>query len=57
MWVNLIGSILALVGCILIFDARRIAKKYFDFGEENLTTDSLKLFGFLLTAVGLLMMF
>lgn len=57
MWLNLIGSVIALVGCIFIFDARRVVKKHLNFGEENLTTESLKLFGFLLVVVGLLMMF
>ena len=57
MWLKLIGSVIAFVGCILIFDGRRVAKKYLNFGEENLATMSIKLFGFVLTVVGGFMMF
>ena len=52
MWLKLIGSIILLMGCLLIFDGRRVAKKYLNIGEENLTTISIKLYGFELTVVG-----
>ena len=57
MWLKLIGSIILLMGCLLIFDGRRVAKKYLNFGEENLATVSIKLFGFVLTVVGGFTMF
>ena len=57
MWLALIGSILALVGVIFIFDGRRVIRKHFDFGEENLATQGIKIFGFILTVVGGFMMF
>lgn len=56
MWLKLIGSIIALVGTILIFDGRRVVKKYFDYGEENLATLGIKSFGFIVAVVGALMM-
>ena len=56
MWLKLIGSVIALVGCILIFDGRRVAKKYFDYGEENIATTGVKGFGFVLVVVGMIMM-
>lgn len=56
MWLKLIGSIIALVGVVLIFDGRRVVKKYFNYGEENLATLGMKSFGFILAVVGALMM-
>ena len=57
MWLALIGSILALVGVILVFDGRRVVRKHFNFGEENLATQGIKILGFILAAVGGFMMF
>lgn len=57
MWLQLIGSIIALVGCVLIFDGRRVAKKYLDYGEENIATTSVKGLGFLIAIIGAVMMF
>lgn len=57
MWLKLIGSIIALVGVTLVFDGRRVVKKYFDYGEENLATAGIKTLGFIATIVGALMMF
>ncbi len=57
MWIDLIGSIIALVGVVLIFDGRRVVKKYLNFGEENLAVQGIKTFGFLLVLVGGFMMF
>lgn len=56
MWLKLIGSIIALVGVVLIFDGRRVAKKYFDYGEENIATTGVKSFGFLIAIVGAILM-
>ena len=33
--IKIIGAAVVLVGCILIFDSRRIVKKSFSFGDEN----------------------
>ena len=56
MWLKFFGSVVVLVGVIFIFDGRRVVKKYFNFGEENNTTLGIKIFGFLMTVVGGLMM-
>ena len=56
MWIALIGSIIALVGVIFIFDGRRVVKKYLNFGEENLAVQGIKMFGFLLAVIGGAMM-
>lgn len=57
MWLKLVGSIIALVGVILVYDGRRVVKKYFNFGEENLATAGIKSFGFIITIIGAVMMF
>lgn len=57
MWIQLIGSVIALVGVILVFDGRRVAKKYFDYGEENIATTSVKSLGFIIAVIGAVMMF
>ena len=51
MWLQLIGSIIALVGVVLIFDGRRVVKKYFNYGEENIATEGIKSFGFIITII------
>ncbi|MBO5143351.1 MAG: hypothetical protein J6C46_10270 [Clostridia bacterium] len=52
MWLKIIGSAIALVGCILIFDSRRIVKKSFSFGDENVTTLGIKIFGTIMALIG-----
>jgi len=49
---KLIGAILALIGVILIYDARRITKKFFSFGDQNEGTLGLKMTGFIITMAG-----
>jgi len=51
-------GIMALVsGVKFIYDARPIAKKYFGFGDKNEATLGLKLFGFVFTLVGGLLLY
>ena len=52
MLLKIIGAVVALVGCILIFDSRRIVKKSFSFGNENVTTLGIKIFGTLIALTG-----
>ncbi len=52
MWLNVLGAMIVLVGCFLLFDARRIVKKYFNFGEENDATKGLKIIGFIIAVIG-----
>lgn len=52
MWLRIIGAAIALVGCIFIFDGRRIVKKSFSFGDENITTRGIKIFGALMALFG-----
>lgn len=50
--IKLVGSILALIGVILIYDARTITKKEFSFGDQNEATLGLKIAGYLISIAG-----
>ena len=52
MWLKIVCASLALVGCIFIFDGRRIVRKSFAFGDENVTTQGIKIFGALMALIG-----
>lgn len=49
----LIGLIFVVVGVISIYDARKLTKKLFSFQDINEGTKSLKIFGFVITILGL----
>lgn len=48
----LVGAILIAIGIILVYDARIITKKFFGFGDQNEATLGLKMFGFIFTVIG-----
>ncbi|MCI9015789.1 MAG: hypothetical protein HFJ53_01285 [Clostridia bacterium] len=50
-----IGTIMALIGTIMTYDARRITKKLFGFGDQNEATSGLKILGFVLIIIGALL--
>lgn len=47
-----VGMILALIGVIMIFDARIITKKLFSFGDQNEGVLGLKIVGFIIAIIG-----
>ena len=49
---DLVGAILIAIGIILVYDARIITKKFFGFGDQNEATLGLKMFGFIFTVIG-----
>ena len=53
---KLLGTLIIMVGVILIFDARQITKKAFSFGDQNEGTLGLKITGFILSVIGGLML-
>ena len=53
----LIGTILAMFGVILIYDARPITKKMFSFGDQNEATLGLKIVGFIISFVGCIIVY
>lgn len=48
----LVGAVLTAIGIILVYDARPITKKFFGFGDQNEATLGLKMFGFIFTVIG-----
>ena len=53
----IIGLIIVLIGVICIFDARVITKKMFSFGDQNEGSTGLKIFGFLVSITGALIIY
>lgn len=55
--IKFIAVLIALVGVILVYDARIITKKIFGFGDQNEAASGLKILGWILSTIGLLIMF
>ena len=53
----LIGSTISLMGVLLVYNARKIVRKMFSFGEENYATSGIKMIGFVLAMIGAFVMF
>lgn len=53
----IIGAVLALLGVIMIFDARILSKKLFGFGDQNEASMGMKIFGFVIAIAGALILF
>lgn len=52
-----IGLLLAMVGVIMVYDARILTKKLFSFGDQNEASSGLKILGFIIAIVGGLIVF
>lgn len=52
-----IGVIVALIGTIMVFDARSLTKKLFGFGDQNEATSGMKILGFLFAIIGALLVY
>ena len=55
--IELVAVIVILIGVILVYDARIITKKIFGFGDQNEATSGLKILGWLLAIIGILIVF
>ncbi len=53
----IIGTIIALFGTIMVFDARSLTKKLFSFGDQNEGTSGLKILGFFMAVIGALLVY
>lgn len=53
----IIGLIIAVIGVIMIYDARILTKKLFGFGDQNEATAGLKILGFILAMIGVLLIY
>lgn len=54
MILKLVGIIIAMLGVILIYDARKITRKNFGFGDQNQATLGLKILGLIFSVIGAL---
>lgn len=54
---KLIGAIIVLIGVVLIYDARIITKKLFNFGDQNEATSGFKILGTAISIVGLFILY
>ena len=52
-----IGVIIALIGTIMVFDARRLTEKLFSFGDQNEGTAGMKMIGFVFAIIGALLIY
>ncbi len=52
-----IGVIVALIGVIMVFDARTLTKKWFSFGDQNEASAGMKIIGFILGIIGTLLIY
>lgn len=52
-----IGILIALIGVILVYDARLLTKKLFGFGDQNEASLGLKILGFILAVIGGLLVY
>ena len=52
-----IGVIIALIGTIMVFDARILTKKLFSFGDQNEGASGMKIMGFILGIMGALLIY
>lgn len=53
----IIGLIIAMLGIIMIFDARYLTKRFFGFGDQNEASAGLKILGFIIAIVGALIVY
>ena len=53
----IIGLVIAIVGVIMIFDARLLTQKFFGFGDQNEATAGFKILGFAVAIIGALIVF
>lgn len=53
----IIGLLIAMMGVIMVFDARLLTQKLFGFGDQNEATAGLKIIGFIVAILGGLIVF
>ena len=54
---TIIGLVIAIIGIIMIFDARLLTQKFFGFGDQNEATAGFKIIGFVIAIIGGLIIF
>ena len=54
---TIIGLLIAIIGVIMVFDARLLTKKFFGFEDQNEATAGFKIIGFIVAIIGGLIVF
>lgn len=54
--ITIVAITLIMIGIIMIYDARKLTKKWFSFHDQNEGTKWLKIGGFILCIVGILIL-
>ncbi len=57
MFLKILGAILALLGVILVYDARPITRRIFGFGDQNEASMGMKIIGFIFAIAGGLLIY
>lgn len=57
MAIDCIALIMALIGVIIVYDARILTKKLFGFGDQNRAAWGLKILGFIIAIIGALIIY
>ena len=55
--INLIALAIVILGVVMVYDARRITKKLFSFGDQNDASMGLKMLGFIIAMIGALIFY
>ena len=55
--IDLVAVLLILAGVILVYDARMITNKIFSFGDQNEASGGLKILGWIISIIGILIIF
>lgn len=50
--VKIVALLIIAIGVVLIYDARKIGKKWFSFGDRNSAVKTLKIVGFIIAIIG-----
>lgn len=54
---TIISFVIMMLGVIMIYDARKLTKKWFSFHEQNESTKWSKIIGFILFVIGMILLF
>lgn len=55
--ITIIAILLMMIGIIMIYDARKLTKKWFSFYDQNEGSKWLKLGGFILSIIGVFILY
>ena len=54
---SIVGIIIVIIGVIMIYDARQVTKRLFGFGDQNEAALGLKIAGFIISAIGAIIIY